>query len=403
MREMKFSELKELMRDSIATALTEHEKKKGLAPGAAPFPFGGGDDPGVNEIARMRGSLVSAEKRFRITVDRVFQSIAAGGGHQDTALKFASKHYAGDAMTEKALSSSDFTAGGALLEVEFAREVIEFLRAESVVMSLNPRVRQMPRGSVEIPKITEGATGTYVGENAPANVTEEEFGNLVLIRKKLNALVPISMDEIRFPTIDVDGTVRDDTIAALQERQDAAFIRDDGTLFTPKGLRFQVPPSNVIAAGANTLTGIEATLGNLELALRDKNIKMRRPGWLMSPRTERRLKTIRTGVTENYAYREEMSRGLLNGFPYRVTTQIPEDLGAGTDTELYFCDFDNVVVGIAQTLVVESGQFAYNEGGTVRSAFSRDQMVIKAQMQHDIGLRHDFTVAISPDVDWVVV
>ncbi|MGH7165493.1 MAG: phage major capsid protein [Nitrospiraceae bacterium] len=337
-----------------------------------------------------------------LTFGRALLCMAAGGMNRGDALGVWKNRFQGDKSVEKALSASDFTAGGALLQTEFAREVIEFLRPASVVMASLPRVISMGMGSIEIPKINTGAVASYVGENQFGGITEPSFGNLVLVRKKLKAEVPVSNDVLRFAAVNADQIIRDDAVAAMAQRQDAAFIRDDGTSFTPKGLRFQVPSVNVIAsAGTNTLVDIESELGRAELALRDKDVRFVRPGWLLSPRTERRLKTIRTGVNENYAFRDEMNAGRLNGFPYKVTTQIPEDLGAGTETEVYLTDFAEVIVGEAQELLVEASSVAaYNDGATLRSAFSRDQTVIKVMMQHDIGLRHDFAISVISGVLW---
>lgn len=345
----------------------------------------------------------STEKDVALRFGRTLLCLANGGMNRNGALDIWKSKFPFDKAVEKALSASDFTAGGALLQTEFAREIIEFLRPMSVIMAAMPRIMEMSQGALEVPKVNVGAVASYVGENQVGGITEEEFGSLVLVRKKLKAEIPMSNDVLRFAILNADQIVRDDAVAAMSQRQDAAFIRDDGTLFTPKGLRFQVPSVNVVAsAGTNLLVDIESELGEAELALRDKDIKLIRPCWLMSPRTERRLKTIRTGVNENYAFRDEMNSGMLNGHPYKVTTQIPEDLGVGGDeSEVYFCDFSEVVVGEAQDLIVEaSSTAAYNDGTALRSAFSRDQTVIKTMMQHDIGMRHDYGVSVITGVTW---
>lgn len=362
----------------------------------------GGVDPATVVTAEQRPTGKSSDDDVMLKFGRAVLCIA-NGKNQNGALDVWKKHYSFDKGIEKALSASDFTAGGALLQTEFAREVIEFLRPASVVMDSQPRMMEMSQGALEVPKVNVGASASYVGENQTGGITEQEFGSLVLVRKKLKAEIPISNDVLRFAVLNADQIIRDDAVAAMSQRQDAAFIRDDGTQFTPKGLRFQVPSVNVIAsAGTNTLVDIESELGDVELALRDKDIKFIRPGWLISPRTERRLKTIRTGVNENYAFKDEMNGGRLNGYPYKVTTQIPEDLGGGGDeSEIYFVDWSEVVVGEAMDLIVEaSSTAAYNDGTALRSAFSRDQTVIKTLMQHDIGMRHDFGVGVISGVKW---
>lgn len=377
---------------AVAGALKEHLGPRGndLDPGAL-----------IERAERVSNRKDSGDD-VGLRFGRTLLCLANSGMNQNAALDVWKKQYPADKGVEKALSASDFSAGGALLQTEFATEVIEFLRPASVVMASEPRIVEMNMGSLEIPKINQGSVASYVGENQVGGITEPSFGNLVLVRKKLKAEIPVSNDVLRFAAVNADQIIRDDAVSSMTTRQDAAFIRDDGTAFTPKGLRFQVPSVNVIAsAGTNTLVDIEAELGNAELALRDKDIMMTRPGWLLSPRIERRLRTIRTGVNENYAFRDEMATGFLNGKPFKVTTQIPEDLGAGTESEVYLVDFAEVVVGESQDLVVEASSVAaYNDGTAIRSAFSRDQTVIKIMMQHDIGMRHDFAIAVITGVLW---
>ncbi len=312
------------------------------------------------------------------------------------------KQFGFDAPLEKALSAADFSAGGALLDGEFSTEVIEYLRPASVVMASGPRTVDLSQGSLTIPKVNTGSTASYVGENQTGGITEPAFGDLVLIRKKLKAEIPISNDLLRYNTVNADTIIRDDAVAAMSQRQDAAFIRDDGTQFTPTGLRYMVPASNVVTETGANLVAMEKDLGNAVLALRDKDINFVKPGWLMSPRTEMALKGIRTGVNENYAYRAEMNTGKLMGYDYKVTTQIPEDLGSGSDeSEIYLADFSEVIVGETMGLIVEaSSDAAYFDGSALRSSFSRDQTVIKTLMQHDIGMRHDFGVAVITGVQW---
>ena len=372
--------------------------------GMAVPPQGGVDPAGMVDAGNgnhRRGGK-SSEGDISLRFGRALLCIASGGG-QIGAMDTWKKHFSFDSPLEKALSASDFGAGGALLDQEFSTEIIEFLRPASVVMASEPRIMDMTAtGTIETPKVNTGSSASYVGENQTGGITEPEFGNLVLIRKKLKAEIPVSNDLLRFATLNADQIIRDDAVAAMSQRQDAAFIRDDGTLFTPKGLRFQVPAVNVIATAGAALANMETDLGAAVLALRDKDVRLIRPGWLISPRTEMALMTIRTGVNENYAFRAEMIAGRLVGYPFKVTTQIPEDLGAGTDeSEIYFADFSEVVVGEAMGIIIDAtSSGAYFDGAAIRSAFSRDQTVIRLIMQHDIGMRHDFAVSVITGVQW---
>ena len=137
------------------------------------------------------------------------------------------------------------------------------------------------------------------------------------------------------------------------------------------------------------------------MALRNANVRMIRPGWLFSPRTEHYLMTIRDG-NGNFAFREDMLAGKLWGYPFGVTTQIPDNLGGGSDeSEIYLVDMADSVIAESTNLIIDvSSEAAYHDGGNVVSAFSLDQTVIRVIASHDFGMRHDASVAVLSAVKW---
>jgi HK97 family phage major capsid protein len=131
---------------------------------------------------------------------------------------------------------------------------------------------------------------------------------------------------------------------------------------------------------------------------------MLRPGWMMSVRTEQYLLTKQT-ATGTFAFRDEMLRGTLWGWPYGVTTQILDTGGVGSnESEVYLVDFADVIIGESLNLLIDvSMEAAYEDtAGNVESAFSRDQTVVRAIQEHDIGMRHDFSAAYLSGVTWGV-
>jgi hypothetical protein len=112
---------------------------------------------------------------------------------------------------------------------QFSTDVIELLRPAAVVRSMGPMTIPMPNGTVKVPKVTTGATASYMGENTNVAKSEEQFGQITLTWKKLGVLVPISNDLIRYSSPSADAVVRDDVVRAMAQREDQAFLRDDGT------------------------------------------------------------------------------------------------------------------------------------------------------------------------------
>lgn len=334
---------------------------------------------------------------------RITRALAAGRGDPRRAMEWLERHGVGeDDLAFRALAAGDLTDGGFFITPQHDPDVIELLRPASVIRQLEPTILPMGSGILNLPKLTGGATAGYIGENSPAPKSQPKGGLVNLTAKKLAALVPISNDLIRRPSRRADQVVRDDMFAACGQRSDLAFIRGDGTGATPKGLRHWAPADNVIPAnGTVNLQNVVADLGKMVLALETANVRMIRPGWVMSPRTKLYLMTVQDG-NGNYVFRAEMLEGRLWGWPYRSTSQIPDNLGQdGKGSELYLADFADVVIGESEGILIDvSNVAAYHDGNQVVAAFSNDQTVIRAIMEHDLALRHEESVAVLTGVKW---
>jgi len=84
-----------------------------------------------------------------------------------------------------------------------------------------------------------------------------------------------------------------------------------------------------------------------------------------------------------------------------TTTSIPVNLGGGDESEIYFVDFAEIMVGEVEGIIVDaSDTAAYHDGSNVVAAFSQDQTVIRAIVQHDMAPRHNTSIAVLTAVDW---
>lgn len=374
------------------------------------------------EAAQKHSPAVKAEPG--VTFARYLRALAAARNDKEKAVKIAkgwgySEVAEGlEKSIEKAMAAGDPTAGGFLVPQEFSQDVIELLRASGVVRSLGPTVMPMTTGAVKVPRITAGTAASYVGENTNIAKSQLAVGQLSLTFKKLAVLVPISNDLLRYSAPSADGIVRDDAVRAMSAREDLAFIRGDGTDGTPRGLRSWIAAANRFDAESTvSLAGVTSDLGNCMRVIMDQNINLVlqqgatgaidvRPGWIFSPRTWKYLTTVQT-ANGQYAFRDEMLRGTLWGFPYRVTTQVPTTMtsaGAstgGTLSEVYFGAFAHAVIGESLGLIVDASQdAAYHDGSNVVAAFSQDQTVIRVMAEHDFALRHEGAFALIEKVSW---
>jgi HK97 family phage major capsid protein/HK97 family phage prohead protease len=350
----------------------------------------------------------AADKREKgITVARSIRALAAGRGDFAKAEKFAREVLKDDLVARSFASAASSAAdGGYALQGNYSAEIVELLRPRAVVRSLNPTIVPLD-GTYTQNRLLGGASGGYIGENQDIPASKGKFGQLKLSAKKLASLVPISNDLLRRSGGEsADAAVRDDLMIALQNVEDVSFIRSQGSQYSPKGLRYWALPANVIAAtnvtgmtGGTLVQAVQGDIGKLKLALRKANVRFLRPGIIMSVSTEYFFENLLNGLGYP-VFRDEMSKGTFMGYPYRVTTQIPENLtvgGVANSTELYFADFADVTIGDAPQIGIEfSTEASYIDpsSGSLVSAFSQDQTVMRVLIEHDLGMRHQESLAI---------
>src|SRR6185295_4625786 len=125
--------------------------------------------------------------------------------------------------------------------------------------------------------------------------TQLTVGQIALTFKKLTALVPASNDLLRYAgpgAANADAMIRDDVVRAIAQRENQAFLTDDGTIATPKGILNWAVAANQANSAGTTLANMVTDLGTAILALMNNNIPEGRWAWIMSPRNWNSLMTI---------------------------------------------------------------------------------------------------------------
>lgn len=349
------------------------------------------------------------QKEMGIGAARFVRAMAKAGGDLERATQFAEKWFddsLGKTLTDgmkKSLQVGNFTSGGALVPDPFAPGLIEYLRARTVVRAAGARTLPMNNGRLTLRKQTGTSTVSYVGEAQNITKTEPTVGQIVMTAKKLAAIVPISNDLLRFDAdITADAFVRDDLVQRTARREDQAFLRDDGTQHTPKGLRYWAASANVTATNGTSAANVELDFKELIDSLESNDVPLDNPAWLMHPRSKNHLLNLRD-TNGNLIYPEIRNpTPTVYGYPVFVTTTIPNNLGGSSDeSEVYFADMNHVIIGEAASLMIDVDSSAsYVESGSLVSAFSRDETVIRVITEHDLAVRHEEAVAVKTGVKW---
>jgi HK97 family phage major capsid protein len=362
----------------------------------------------IGEIDRTLGRYISLNRDGAEPGMVFVRCVRAALGHRnlDAAIQNATSRRWPDVA--RALSVSVASAGGFAIPQGYSDDFIQALRPLVSVRRLNPIVVPMGNGNLYWARINTGGTVGYIGENTIINPTQEQFGAVTLMARKMAAITPVSNTLLRSSSPAVDVIVKTDLIAALSSTEDFFFLRGDGTNNTPRGIRNWAPPANVFTApalagsslGATDVATVDNSLSQLELALVAAGVKMIRPGWILSPRTALNLKSLR--ASSGMRAFPEMKDGMLKGYPFAVSANAPTDLTATplggsqitTASEVILCDFSYCVIGEFPLAIDVSGQGTYTDGGSTISAFSQDNSLVRVVLQSDIGMRRDEAVAV---------
>lgn len=369
---------------------------------ASAVPVNEGAQGSQSPPAHISGPFNAPTKPGVAMAQMVRLMVQAGGDQRAAAELAKAGGYGVD--VHMALSTVTPGSGGVLVPENFSTSVIESLRPKSVVRRMGAVSLPLNNGNLSLPRITGNTTVVYLGTEEDISVTDMQFADLKLTAKKAAAIVPISNDLLAHAGVNprIDAQVSSDLATSMGLSEDLHFIRGAGTGDLPKGMRYWAPAGNVLAAPAGaTLANVDTYLGGMMLRLEAANVDLAGCGWIMAPRVLRWLQALRDG-NGNKAF-PEIDSTMLKGYPVALTTQVPVNLGAGTnETEIYFVNFADCYIGEDAALSIAiSTEASYKDaGGNVVSAFQRDQTLIRVISKHDFGPRHVESIAVGTGITW---
>jgi len=291
----------------------------------------------------------------------------------------------------KGVSGLTFSSGGALIPEDMAAELIEALRASSIMRQMGTVTLDMPTGSLRIGRVKVTANPSAVQEGTGSNAETYAFEDVVLNAKKLMTIVPITKDLLEQSNSTVDSFIAQDLQEAMRVKEDLQLIRGDGTQNTHKGLfeivkQFQ--PGNVFNSAGTTPAQVINDLRIMMTKPRTLKVPERDPGWLWNHRSMIFLFTL-LDANSNHMFRDEITGGMLYGYKYGTTENIPQNI-SGNQSEIAFTDFGHLVIGDTRDLRIEivDGAAYKNELGNVVSAFTDDEVVAKTTLKSGFNSRH---------------
>lgn len=346
-------------------------------------------------FARFARSLVMMQLTKAPLIDAARELSKTDKSYQSTVDLIESK------SELRTMSVSSMSSGGALVPTEMASEMIELLYAKTVSLELGARTMEFS-SSISLGRMNSGATAYYVGEAANITPSQPGFGELRMTGKKIAAIASITNELLRNPSVGADAIVRDALLHAMAERRDLSVLRGAGDSNQPKGVTKWINSSNYFNSTGTTTAQKIADIVKAVRLVDESQIPLDSGGWVMSPRSKWSLFAT-LDSNSNYVFAAQLALGMLLGFPLRSTRQIPNNLGGGSDSEVYFGAWNDLIIGYDKTTPMQLESFpngTWFDGSALVSGVSNDTTPIRLLEAHDVVLRHDNTFSRIDAVAW---
>ncbi len=299
--------------------------------------------------------------------------------------------------SKKALSQGTGSAGGYLVPAEFMTEIIDLLRAKPILSKLGAKMISGLTGSpVDYPKLTGGAVGYWVGENAQITASDQTFGQLQLTPKQASAMTKMSNRVLKMSNPSIEKAVREDLAVTIARLIDLAGFRGTGNSYNqPLGVA-NTPSINTYPLGTDGATPTLDDLFGMDYKLALADADMGSIGWAFHPRVFNTLRKIKDG-DDNYILQRDPTQAnkyTLLGYPFEKSTQLPINLEKGSSgavcSEIFLGNWADMIIGMWGGIEVMATQ----EAGT---SFEYNQTWIRIIQEVDIALRHPASFVYCAD------
>lgn len=246
-------------------------------------------------------------------------------------------------LERRALSIGTDSAGGYTVPTILSAQLIDALRAQSVVIAAGSRTVPL-EGKTAVAKLLTDPVPAWRAENAAVNESDPTFGQVIFDPKSLAVMTKVSF-ELMDDSVNIGTELPRVMAAALAKELDRVALLGSGTAPEPRGVANLSGVSTEALGG--TLSGYGAFLRG-RTALLTANVG--EPTAIIAhPRDEGTVSAYvdSTGQPLNVPVR-------IGNVPMLTTTQIPVDGGAGNDESTIFIgDFSRLLIGMRQEIRVE--------------------------------------------------
>ena len=256
-------------------------------------------------------------------------------------------------VLKRDLTVGTATAGGNLVATELlAGSFIEILRNKMAVMATNPTMLTGLSGNISIPRLTQTATGYWVGEGSAPSESQQAFDQVNMTPKTVAAYVDYSRRLLLQSSIDIESMIREDLAKVIATKLDHTAIYGTGSSNQPLGIK------DTTGVGTQTITtfGTFAEYIGMETDVAAANADVDNMFYLINASARGALKSTEVASSTGKFVFED---GEINGYNAIVSNQL-------ANNDVLFGDFSQFVIGMWSGLDLTVDPYVGATSGNVR-------------------------------------
>lgn len=291
-------------------------------------------------LAQLGEVELDSEESREIEENRT-AAIASGISPEGTVFRLPSR--SDKSRAAQTVTGDSGTYGGETVATDVMAP-IDFLRPDPLVSRNGATYLRNCVGDLKFSKNEGGIVATWEGETDETASTANVYASLGLSPKRLSVTVPISLQNLRQSSFDMEMYTINEINLALENKIDSTVVNGPGTGGSPAGI-LVTSGVNTVSTGTNGSAPTWDMVVDAETAVFVENANSGKLNYLINPKTRGTFKKTKHEAGDfNYLMTPQNE---INGYGVLTSNHVPSNLTKGSGTglsALVFGDLTQILI-----------------------------------------------------------
>jgi len=284
-------------------------------------------------------------------------------------------------LERKAAAETSAGAGGVFIPTPVSARVIDYARNIARVFQAGAQTIPMDTATLRVPRLDADITGSWTAEGADISEVDAPFDSVTYSAKKLGVVAAID-NELLEDAPNCSAMIENSLAKACALALDLAALTGSGTSPNPTGLVNDPNVQTIATIGAVTAWDSLASA-----AQKVRGVNFEPNAYLINPATYKMYANLKDTLGQPMR-----PQSTLDGITPLMTNQVPNG-------SFYLGKWDEMAFGLRAGMRIEvSREASYMSSGSLVSAFSRDQTILRLVVRGDWQRLHSNAFVVGSGI-----